>query len=125
MQQAMFTANQFQSIYKEFLESGLTIRDFCVNHHMRESKFYYWHNKLKGELPPKRGFIPVVFDNLQKTRSSQVPAPVQNRSTTFSDSNAASSPISCEISYPNGVSIKLNGVTDPEMLRSLLLLTSQ
>ena len=125
MQQAMFTANQFQSIYKEFLESGLTIRDFCVNHHMRESKFYYLHNKLKGELPPKRGFIPVVFDNLQKTRSSQVPAPVQNRSTTFSDSNAASSPISCEISYPNGVSIKLNGVTDPEMLRSLLLLTSQ
>ena len=96
----MFTANQFQSIYKEYFESGLTIRDFCVNHHMRESKFYYWHNKLKGQLPPKRGFIPVVFDNAQKTRSSYVPAPVQNRSKTFSDTDVASRTISCEIKLP-------------------------
>jgi len=125
MRQAMFTANQFQSIYKEFIESGLTIRDFCANHHMRESKFYYWHNKLKGQLPPKRGFIPVVFDHLQKTQSSQIPAPVQNRSKTFSDPEAAGSTISCEISYPNGVSVKLNGLTDPGILRSLLLLTHQ
>ena len=121
----MFTANQFQSIYKEYLESGLTIRDFCVNHHMRESKFYYWHNKLKGQLPPKRGFVPVVFDNAQKTRSSYVPAPMQNQAKTFSDPDAASRTISCEINYPNGVCLKLNGLTDPEMLRSLLLITHQ
>ena len=125
MRQAMLTANQFQSIYKEFLESGLTIRDFCVNHHIRESKFYYWHNKLKGQLPPKRGFIPVVFDNVQKPRSSYVPTSVQNRPKTISDPDTASNTISCEISYPNGVSLKLNGVTDPELLRSLLLLTNQ
>jgi len=31
----MLTANQFQSIYKEFIESGLTIRDFCANHYIR------------------------------------------------------------------------------------------
>ena len=121
----MLTANQFQSIYKEFIESGLTIRDFCVNHHMRESKFYYWHNKLKGQLPPKRGFFPVIFDQEQKIRSSQIPAPVKNRSKAFSDQAAASSTIFCEISYPNGVSVKLNGLTDPELLRSLLLLTHQ
>lgn len=121
----MFTANQFQSIYKEYLETGLTIRDFCVNHHMRESKFYYWHKKLKGQLPPKRGFVPLVFDHEKAIRSTPVPAPVQNRSKTFSDSEAASSTISCEISYPNGVCLKLNGLTDPEMLRSLLLITHQ
>ena len=125
MRQAMFTANQFQSIYKEYLESGLTIRDFCVNHHMRESKFYYWHNKLKGQLPPKRGFIPVVFDNVQKVGASQIPVPVQNRSKTFPDPDVAGRTISCEISYPNGVCLKLNGLTDPEMLRSLLLITHQ
>lgn len=121
----MFTSNQFQLIYKEYLESGLTIRDFCANNKMRESKFYYWHNRLKGQLPPKRGFIPVVFDHVPKTRSSQIPVPVQNRSNTIADPEAASSTISCEISYPNGVSVKLNGLTDPEMLRSLLLLTHQ
>lgn len=125
MRQAMFIANQFQSIYKEYLESGLTIRDFCVNHHMRESKFYYWHNKLKVQLPPKRGFIPVVFDNVQKIGASQIPVPVQNRSKIFSDPDVASRTISCEINYPNGVCLKLNGLTDPEMLRSLLLITHQ
>ena len=125
MRQAMFTANQFQLIYKEYLESGLTIRDFCVNHHMRESKFYYWHNKLKGQLPPKRGFIPVVFENVQKVVASQIPVPVQNLAKPFSDPDVASRTISCEISYPNGVCLKLNGLTDPEILRSLLLITHQ
>ena len=121
----MLTANQFQSIYKEFIESGLTIRDFCVNHHMRESKFYYWHNKLKGQLPPKRGFIPVVFDHGTKTQASQIPVSVQNRSKTIADPEEVKSTLSCEIDYPNGVCLKLNGLTDPEILRSLLLLTHQ
>ena len=122
MRQAMFTVNQFQSIYKEFLESGLTIRDFCANHHIRESKFYYWHNKLKGQLPPKRGFIPVVFDNAQKMLSSQVSTLAQKQSKVITGS-ASDHPISCEINYPNGVCLKLNNLTDPEILRSLLLLS--
>jgi hypothetical protein len=125
MRQAMFTANQFQSIYKEFIESGLTIRDFCVNHHMRESKFYYWHNKLKGQLPPKRGFIPVVFDHGSKTQASQIPVPVQYQSKTIADPEEVKNTLSCEINYPNGVCLKLNGLTDPEMLHSLLLLNHQ
>jgi len=121
----MLKAKQFLELYEGFLESGLTVRDYCANQRMKESMFFYWQNKLKGQLPPKRGFIPVVFDHLQKTQSSQIPAPVQNRSKTFSDPEAAGSTISCEISYPNGVSVKLNGLTDPEILRSLLLLTHQ
>jgi len=121
----MLKERQFISIYERYLESGLTVRDYCANQNMKEAMFYYWQNKLKGQLPPKRGFIPVVFDQVQKTRSSQVPAPVQNRSKIFSDPETASCSISCEISYPNGVSLKLNGLTDPELLRSLLLLTHQ
>ena len=119
----MLNAKQFLSIYDGFLESGLTVHDYCTNQHMTESMFYYWQNKLKKQFPPKRGFVPVVFDNEQVTRSSQIPAPVQNRSKAFSDPAAANNTISCEISYPNGVCVKLNGLTDPEMLRSLLLLT--
>ena len=121
----MLKERQFLSIYEGYLESGLTIRDYCANQHMKESMFYYWQNKLKRQLPPKRGFVPVVFDNAQKTGSSQVPAPVQNRSKTIADQAAANNTISCEINYPNGVCVKLNGLTNPEMLRSLLLLTHQ
>jgi len=121
----MLKAKQFLSIYDGFLESGLSVRDYCANQQMTESMFYYWQNKMKEQLPPKRGFVPVVFDNGKATRSSQVPAPVQNRSKAFPDPVAANNTISCVISYPNGVCVKLNGLTDPEMLRSLLLLTNQ
>lgn len=121
----MLKAKQFLSIYDGFLESGLSVRDYCANQQMTESMFYYWQNKMKEQLPPKRGFVPVVFDNGKATQSSQVPAPLQNRSKAFPDPAAPSNTISCEISYPNGVCVKLNGLTDPEMLRSLLLLTHQ
>ena len=121
----MLKERQFLSIYEGYLESGLTIRDYCANQNMKESMFYYWQYKLKGQLPPKRGFVPVVFDNAPKTLSSQIPASVQNRQKAFPDPAASNNTISCEISYPNGVCVKLNGLTDPKMLRSLLLLTHQ
>ena len=121
----MLKARQFLSIYGGYLESGLTVGYYCANQQMKESKFYYWQNKLKGQLPPKRGFVPVVFDNGKAIRSSQIPAPVQNRSKVFPDSASANDSISCEISYPNGVCVKLNGLTDPGMLRTLLLITHQ
>jgi len=121
----MLKERQFLSIYDGFLESGLTVRNYCANQHMKESQFFYWQNKLKGQLPPKRGFVPVVFDNGNAIRTSQVPAPVQNRTKAFPDPTATNNSISCEISYPNGVCLKLNGLTDPGILRSLLLLTHQ
>jgi hypothetical protein len=34
--------------------------------------FYDWHNKLKGQLPPKKGFTPVVFIYAQKTRKTEL-----------------------------------------------------
>lgn len=121
----MLKARQFLSIYDGFLESGLTVRDYCANQQMKESQFFYWQNKLKEQLPPKRGFVPVVFDNGKAIRTSQVPESVQKRSKAFPDSAAANDAISCEINYPNGVCLKLNGLTDPGILRSLLLLTHQ
>ena len=121
----MINAIQFTAIYNEYLESGLTVRGYCANQHIKESMFFYWQNKLKSQLPPKRGFVPVVFEREQQPRSSQVPTPAQNRSKTFSNPAFVNQMVSCEISYPNGVCLKLNGLTDPEMLRTLLLLTHQ
>jgi len=119
----MYNEKKFQAIYNEFLVSGLTIRDFCANRQMNEAKFYYWQNKLKDQLPPKRGFVPVVFENSGQARSSGVPASVQPQPASFSTSEATPQPISCEISYPNGVHVKLNGLPDAQILRSLLVLT--
>ena len=119
----MLNEKKFRAIYDDFLESGLTIRGYCANQHMNEAKFYYWQNKLKGNLPPKRGFVPVVFDHGLKARTSQVPAPVKDRTENIVDPAAGDKTISCEISYPNGVCIKLKGLPGVETLRPLLLLT--
>jgi len=118
----MLNEKKFRSIYDSFLESGLTIRDFCANQQMNEAKFYYWQNKLKGLLPPKRGFVPVIFENEPKAGSSQIPAPVQERNETLLNPAAGDKTISCEINYPNGISVKLNGLSDPRVLQSLLVL---
>jgi len=117
----MLNEKQFWAIYSEFLESGLTIRDYCANQQMNEAKFYYWQNKLKKQLPPKIGFVPVIFENGRQT--SQVPAQVQDLLEAHSHQVVSNKTISCEISYPNGVSVKLNGLQDTQMLRSLLVLT--
>mgnify|MGYP000745990990 CR=1 FL=1 len=119
----MLNEKKFLAIYDEFLDSGLTIRDFCANQHMNEAKFYYWQNKLKGQLPPKKGFVPVVFGSGQKI--PQVSSQVQNRQDGFSGMPVVNTPIFCEINFPGGTCIKLNGLTDPEMFRSLLLLARQ
>jgi hypothetical protein len=55
----MLNEKKFRVIYDNYLESGLTVRDYCLNQKMVEAKFFYWQNKLKGQLPPKNGFIPV------------------------------------------------------------------
>ena len=46
----MLNENEFRGIYNDYLESGLTIRDYCSNQHMGEAKFYYWQRRLKGML---------------------------------------------------------------------------
>jgi hypothetical protein len=119
----MYNEKKFRAIYEEFLSSGLTIRGYCANQHMNEAKFYYWQHKLKDQLPPKRGFVPVVFENGGQAQSSRIPATVQPQSAPFSTSEATNQTISCEISYPNGVLVKLNGLPDAQILRSLLVLT--
>ena len=119
----MLTEKKFKAIYDYYLQSGLTVRNFCSNQQMNEAKFYYWKNRLKGMLPPKRGFVPVVFENDQFLQPSTTPVSMQNRPLVSGNECDISITISCEIAYPNGVSLKLNGCADLETLRSLLLLT--
>jgi hypothetical protein len=120
----MLNEKAFRAIYDDFLDSGLTIRDFCLNQKMNEAKFFYWQNKLKGLLPPKRGFVPVIFNkDQQQDQSSQFPVALNNRPGALFERTSSAGSISCEISYPTGICVKVNGLTDLEMLRSLLIST--
>jgi hypothetical protein len=65
---------------------------------MNEAKFFYLQNKLKGQLPPKSGFVPMVFENGQQVGLSRVPVQVQSQPAAFSTPEAKTPTISCEIS---------------------------
>ena len=116
----MLNERKFREIYQYYLESGLTIRNFCSNQHINESKFYYWLRRLKNVLPPKRGFVPVVFEKDQFLQPSVSQVSMQNQQMV--PSHGYDKTITCEIIYPSGVLLKLNGGTDLKTLRSLLLL---
>lgn len=116
----MLNEKRFRAIYDDYLASGLTVKDFCLNQQMNKAKFFYWQNKMKDQLPPKRGFIPLVFEQERQVR--QIPASFSKRPDNGSFHGITTREISCEISLPNGVSIKLNGSLNSEMLRSLMAL---
>ncbi|MCB0468386.1 MAG: hypothetical protein KDC64_09270 [Aequorivita sp.] len=113
----MLNAKKFRAIYEDYLTTGLTIRDYCNNQGMNEAKFYYWQNKLKGILPPKKGFVPLVFDNKQALVNGGIAI-----SNTMEAGLTNNGTIPCEIGYPNGVCLKLDKLPELDVLRSLLLL---
>ncbi|MFV0590378.1 MAG: IS66 family insertion sequence element accessory protein TnpA [Draconibacterium sp.] len=115
----MLNEKMFRAIYDDFLASGLTTRDYCANQQMNEAKFYYWQNKLKGHLPPKRGFVPLVFNPQRPTSAPAVFGDQQQQHPGSRDG------LCCEISYPNGISVKLSGMADAGILCPLLQLTGQ
>lgn len=113
----MLTDQKFKVIYDDFLESGLSIRSYCSNQRINEAKFYYWQRKMKNHLPPRHGFVPLVFD---KDRSDIRP------SLSFSGNRRPGLETGessfCEITYPNGVRLRLHAGADLQTLRGLLML---
>ena len=117
----MLNEKKFRALYDDYLGSGLTIRAYCSNHGINEAKFYYWKKRLKAHPGPVNGFFPLVFAPGKPSRLSRVPALTDINRGPFINPPAPQN-VSCEISYPNGVCIKLNGLSDMEGLRPLLQL---
>lgn len=116
----MLNEKEFRAIYDDYLESGLTVRDYCLNQKMGEAKFFYWQNKLRGLLPPKNGFVPVVFSGDQQECTKQLPCSLKNRQGHQIKHTSSFADLSCEICYPNGIILKFNRFPDMEMIHSLL-----
>ena len=60
-----FTLEDFKKIHQEWKVSGLSIRDYCANSDIKESRFYYWKKRVEvsENLPsPTGGFIPVSLN---------------------------------------------------------------
>lgn len=116
----MWTIKQFETVYDRYRSSGLRVREFCRNECIQESKFYYWqrrlrkHNLRQGQ--PSE-FIPIVFSG---------PGPAAPGGEMIRQ-NPVSPPVIpdsiYEITYPNGVTVRVPARVDTDRLRSLIFLT--
>ena len=116
----MWTIKQFETVYDRYRSSGLRVKEFCRNECILESKFYYWQRRLR-EHNLRQGqpseFIPIVFTGSgpaapggEMIRQNPVSPPVIPDSIY-------------EITYPNGVTVRVPARVDTDRLRSLIFLT--
>ena len=111
----MDTIETFRPTYQAFLESNLTARDFCKQVGIPESRFFYWQRKIRiASASPIGEFMPVSINN----HSGKVvlvggvhgkTVPCQSRPT-------------CEILFPNGVTVRLSGEVPASAISQLVML---
>jgi hypothetical protein len=109
----MLTDQQFSELHSRYVSSGLSIRSFCMNEEICESKFYYRKKKMKRFLPGtvSPDFVPLVIQG-----SSGCSIRSGHANNRISDSGF-------EICYPNGTRLKFSPEgLDLGLLRSLLSL---
>ena len=95
-------------LIKLCLDSGISKRDFVKQHGIEEASFYYWHRKYQESLAKtEEQFIPLTIPDIAKQPEQTIPIPIPNKTEI-------------EISYPNGVKLKLNQAMDLSVIRSLI-----
>lgn len=52
-------ADEMQFLLAEQAASGLTVKEFCKEHHFSQAVFYYWQKKFRGEGAVKE--VPAGF----------------------------------------------------------------
>ena len=118
----MWTIQQFKLVYDRFQSSGLSVKDFCENECILQSKFYYWKNKsIKNNRHKEQpsNFVPIVFTG--STSQMQTKRKAQQKLLPEHGDSASSDIF--EIVYPNGVKLRVPVGADINQLRSLILLT--
>ena len=113
----MWTLNDFRPIYQQFLESGKTVRQFCAEADIHEGRFYHWQNKLRQEAANGQSgeFMPVSINN----RGGKVVL-IGGNGRQLNHTRIQQP--TCEICFPNGVTVRINGNIPVEMLSGLIML---
>src|SRR4030042_6762319 len=109
----MLNSSKFLKLQERQKESGLTVRGFCANEGIAPSSFYYWMKKIKNEANGKR-FIPLVI----KSAGENVNPFLQSE---LSQGQRIDDPL-LEITYPNGITLRVKNDMDLAHLRALVLL---
>ena len=113
----MHTLETFKPIYEAFLESNLSVRDFCKQVEMPEGRFYYWQKRIRHAASQVNGeFLPVSINN----HTGKVV--LMGNSQQQGNVRQSLHQPSCEIQFPNGVTVRFNGDIPTSTLRELITL---
>ena len=115
----METIESFKPIYQAFLESNLTARDFCKKLEIPESRFYYWQKRIRDKAARSNGeFMPVSINN----HAGKVVLVGNGRQQQLRHQHGVVQP-SCEIVFPNGVTVRLSGEIAASTLGQLIMMS--
>ncbi len=105
--------SSFRKLYQEYLDSGLSVRDFCANQSFAVSTFYYWKKRLESKEIPTE-FVPLMVGSqsgMSHVDNSQ--AASVNDITPAEDRNM-------EFTFPNGTKLEVKGNVDLALLKTIV-----
>lgn len=108
----MRNESKILAILERHNESGLTVSDFCSNEGIAPATFYNWKKKLRDNK--EKRFIPIEIKN----PSSLAARPKINQ--CGHEDRQATNEYLLEISYPNGVGLRVKNDLDLLHLKALI-----
>lgn len=106
-------ASSFKKLYKEYLASGLSVRDFCANQDFAVSTFYRWKKLLEAKEPPLT-FVPLTISAESDLNCHQA---AQN----LMEAQQVAAPQSCMVfTFPNGTKLELSTEADISLIKNII-----
>ena len=112
----MLSESKFLELYRRQQESGLTVKDFCLNEGIAESTFYYWRKKTHKNNA-NQDFIPLVVKSSQPLLAQSYA-----KSHTRVQESGEMDDVLLELVYPNGTKLRIKKDIDLTHLRDLVCL---
>ena len=99
--------------YKEWQESGLGKKAYCIQKGLNASTFFYWIRKLALQNQSFSPASPIGFTELT------LPTQIQTANKVAAQADDGASLV-LEIEYPSGARLKLYRQTEASWIKSLL-----
>jgi len=113
----MDKVSRFRELIRLQEDSGLSVRDFCLNEGISYSVFYYWRKKLRNEKS-NGDFIPLVVNPNGSAKSHGYG--LSRQSPKSQTGQLAVEPVLLELVYPNGTALRIKNDMDLAHLRALI-----
>lgn len=118
------TKEYFLKIYQEYLSSGLSKLQFCLENDYGRTSFYNWEKQWCKQI--NQGYLPTEIETSSRQLVPITILPEENTSVVVREPQLKSRNISkeskskIEISLPSGAQIKLTGEIEHDLLLSIL-----